>query len=45
MRAGFSFLGKKIGGKYSKTIQNDIEESYSRDFLIEYTISCTAKAG
>ena len=45
MRAGFFFFGSKIDGKYSETIMNDIQESYSADFKVNYSISCTAKPG
>ena len=45
MSAGVSFLGGKISAGYSETIRKDIEQTYSYDVYVEYTITCTAKPG
>ena len=47
MSAGIDFFGADFGGKigteYSLEIKKDIEQTYSYDVYVEYTITCTAK--
>ena len=45
MTMGIKFLGEKINESYSKTIMTDTERTYSYDSKIDYTMTCTEKAG
>lgn len=45
MKAGVKYLGGKISGSYAETIRRDIEQTYTYNVDVEYTITCTQRFG